>query len=325
MGKWNGKALPTRAEEALREAQYCPRKLMLLHTGVALGIALIISVLNLILTRQIDTTGGLAGLGLRSILETIQSLLETGSNLALPFWETGILAAAYLWATRQPAENATVLMGFRRFGPVLRLRLLQGLVSTLLAMGVVYFSSMVYLMTPWSNTVVAEIETMLGSGAEAMEAIDALTPEMMGQLVLKMKPLMILCAVLLLVILVPILYRMRFAPYLQMQQERVGARAAIAESFRMTRKNCLALLKLDLRFWWFYVLQILTIGLCYGDVILSACGIAQPWGEMVGFFLFYVLGIAGQLALYTWARPKVLTTYALACLELQGYSVYPTE
>lgn len=321
MGKWNGKSLPARAEAALQDAPKSPKKLMLLHTGVALGIALVISVLNLILSRQIDTTGGLAGLGLRSILETIQSLLEVLSNLGLPFWETGILFAAYLWATRQPAENTAVLQGFRRFGPVLRLRLLQGLLLMLLSTGVVYFSSIVYLMTPWSNTAIAEMETMLGAGGDPIAAIDALTPEMMGQLILMMKPLMILCAVLLAVIVVPLLFRMRFAPYLQMQQERVGARAAIAESFRMTRKNCLALLKLDLQFWWFYVLQVLTIGLCYGDVILTFLGIPQPWGEMTGFFLFYVLGIAGQLALFTWARPKVITSYAMACRELQGYSV----
>ena len=294
---------------------------MLLHTGVALGVSLAIAVLNLFLDRQIDTTGGLSGLGLRSILATAQSVLETLGNLALPFWETGIFAAAFLWATRQPAENSVLLLGFRRFGPVLRMRILQGFILILASVVVIQFSSTIYMMTPWANTAMLQLTTILGTDTDPIVAIDSLSPEMMQQLLAAVRPLLIIGGVLLAVVAIPLLYRMRFAPYLQMQQERMGARASIAESFRMTRRNWIALLKLDLQFWWFYVLQILTIALCYGDVILSLCGIAQPWSDMVGFFLFYVLGIAGQLALFTWARPKVITSYAIACRELQGYSV----
>ncbi|MBQ4641496.1 MAG: hypothetical protein IJB47_02645 [Oscillospiraceae bacterium] len=321
MGKWNGKSLPARAEAALKEAPLDPKKLMLLHTGVALGVSLAIAVLNLFLDRQIDTTGGLSGLGLRSILATAQSVLETLGNLALPFWETGIFAAAFLWATRQPAENSVLLLGFRRFGPVLRMRILQGFILILASVVVIQFSSTIYMMTPWANTAMLQLTTILGTDTDPIVAIDSLSPEMMQQLLAAVRPLLIIGGVLLAVVAIPLLYRMRFAPYLQMQQERMGARASIAESFRMTRRNWIALLKLDLQFWWFYVLQILTIALCYGDVILSLCGIAQPWSDMVGFFLFYVLGIAGQLALFTWARPKVITSYAIACRELQGYSV----
>ncbi len=320
MAKWNGSTLPARAEAALNDAPKSPQKLMLLHTGVALGIALLLSVISLILDRQIDSTGGLSGLGLRSILSTIQSVLELFSNLALPFWETGIFAAAFLWATRQQADNSVLLMGFRRFGPVLRMRILQALILILVSTLVIQVSSVIYMMTPWADFAMTQMDSLLGT-EDPIAAIDSLSPEMMRQMLDAVTPLLIIGGILLAIVAIPLLYRMRFAPYLQMQEERVGARASIAESFRMTRRNWVALLKLDLRFWWFYVLQVLTIVLCYGDVIMTFFGIAQPWSEMVGFFLFYVLGIAGQLALFTWARPKVITSYAIACRELQGYSV----
>ena len=75
-----------RARDTLNNAACDTQKLTLLHTGAALAVSLVLTLLNLLLNRQIDTTGGLAGIGTRSVLELLQSVLSLGSSIAIPFW-----------------------------------------------------------------------------------------------------------------------------------------------------------------------------------------------------------------------------------------------
>ena len=78
----------------------------------------------------------------------------------------------------------------------------------------------------------------------------------------------------------------------------------------MTHGRRLDIFKLDLSFWWFYVLDGLTLALCYGDLILGLMGISLPISADVSYFLFYVLYLAAQLGLYVFARNRVECTYA---------------
>jgi hypothetical protein len=70
--------------------------------------------------------------------------------------------------------------------------------------------------------------------------------------------------------------------------------------------------RLDLSFWWYYLLHALLVAICYGDQLLPVLGIQLPWSKNVGFFLFYVVSLLCQLALYVAARNKVEATYVLA-------------
>ena len=69
------RALKSAARESLAAAPYDPRKLILLHTGVTIAVSLIGTILNFVLSKQIENTGGLGGMGLRSMLSTVQSVL----------------------------------------------------------------------------------------------------------------------------------------------------------------------------------------------------------------------------------------------------------
>lgn len=310
MDNRNLNALPTQADTLLCQAPYSPRKLVLLHTGAALGVSLLTTLLNLFLSRQIDATGGLAGMGLRSVLTTIQSVLELAGSLALPFWEMGIFAAAFLWASGQSARPGVLAEGFRRFGPVLRLRLLQALMLVALFMALIYPSSFIFMLTPWADPLLEQLQSLVSPD------MTELTPQMLEAAAVYGQPLVILCFVLFGCVAVPLLFRLRFASYLLMSKP-VGALAAMGESFRLTRHNCLRLLKLDLQFWWYYVLQTAAAALCYGDVLLALLGVSLPWSDTAVFFLFYCLGLGSQLALFVYARPLVVTTYALAAQALQ--------
>ena len=94
--------------------------------------------------------------------------------------------------------------------------------------------------------------------------------------------------------------------------EGTSATKALAHSIRLTRKKSLRLFKVDLHFWWFYLLQALCLVVCYADALLPKLNISLPFSEDGSFFLFYVLGTVGQGVLLWLCQGRRLTTYAFA-------------
>ena len=52
--------------------------------------------------------------------------------------------------------------------------------------------------------------------------------------------------------------------------------------------------------------------LCYGDVLLPMAGVSLPWSDTVSYYLFYVLYLAAQFAVYYFLRNPAETAYAIA-------------
>ena len=73
-----------------------------------------------------------------------------------------------------------------------------------------------------------------------------------------------------------------------------------------------AMLKLDLSFWWYYVLGGLTIAVTYLDVLLPAAGVVLPWSGAVCYFGSFILGGICQVLLHWWRKNQVEVTYAHA-------------
>ncbi len=299
------------ADAVLQNAAYSPKKLVLLHTAVSLGVALLITVLNFILSRQIAGTGGLAGLGARSVLSTIQSVLEFASMVAMPFWEIGLVFAMLCWIKGEPAQPVSLLQGFRRVGQVLLLNFARGLLFMALAMGVLNFCLILFLVTPLSGSAQQLMEQLMQGGMtqqqmeELMSSADFVFASTKAIL-----PLAVIFGALFAAVAVPLFYRLRFAEFSVM--DGTGGLVALIHSLRMTKKNCLQLVKLDLSFWWYYLLQLLCLGLCYGDLIMPALNIQLPFSEDTAFFLFFLLGTACQCLLFWQLRGKVLATYGVA-------------
>lgn len=297
--------LKASAEQALSQATYHPQKLALIHAGAALALSLVLTVLNFILSRQIDSTGGLSGMGLRSVLSTAQSVLSIANVLILPFWEMGFVAAAISMARREPATPGTLLSGFRRFGPVLRLNLLQGALYAGVAFLCAQISAGIFIMTPFSNPFMKAVEEMAAGGAALP---DDATVAAMAELIL---PVYGIFAVLFCLLAIPLSYRFRMASFALMDNGQMGALQAMGKSHKMMRYNRLSLFKLDLSFWWYYLLQVLSIVLGFGDMILSALGVTLPNSD-VAFFGFYGVHLLCQLFLAWWMQSRVQTTYAMA-------------
>lgn len=301
-----------RSDRALAGASVDPRKLVAVYIGITAGVMLLATLANFLLQSQIAGTGGLSGLAMRSMLETAIQVLQLVVNLVIPFWTFGYLTCVLRMVRGQPFRMDGLLDGFQHFGPVLRLNLLRGSYFMVLAILCIYPSMLIFQWTPLSHPFQAVIEPYMEQGVVTFPddaALAAATEAMM--------PLLLIYGIVFLILAGPKFYSFRMADYCLMDDPKAGARAALQRSSAMLHKKRLELLKLDLRFWWFYLLDGLTLVLCYGDSLLALAGITLPLNGNASYFLFYALYLVAQFGLYVWARNKVECTYAAGyeCLK----------
>ena len=76
MEQLNSRKLKNSAAASIEKAGFDPRKLVLFHTAVALALSLVALAIDFALELQIGNTGGLSGVGMRSVLETVQAVLN---------------------------------------------------------------------------------------------------------------------------------------------------------------------------------------------------------------------------------------------------------
>lgn len=286
------------------------KRLVLIWGGASAALALAVSLVTLVLDGQIADTGGLSGMGLRSVLSTVQSLLTMFQSIALPFWGLGLTYAMLMIARNHRPQTGALLEGFRRFGPMLRLLLLEGLIYLGIGLAAVQFGVMIFSMTPLIQPVMEVLEPMMDSLMTNPEIM--MDPELTQQVNDAMTPMLIGCGVLFLLVMIPVAFRLRLAQLRLLEDDRCGALRAMGESMRLTRGNCLHLLKLDLRFWWFYLAQVGVSLVTFADLLLPAVGIRLPMEGELAFWLCYTLGMLLQLGVYYLAKDRVSVTYALA-------------
>lgn len=297
------------AELRLATLAYSPRRLVLIHTAVSLGASLVVGLLNLLFSQMIAKTGGLSGMGMRSMLQTAQAVLELAVTVLLPFWNIGLTRAALCWARGESAEMPTLLEGFRRFRSVLGVKLLTGAVFLVVCMAVSYLGTMLFMFTPFAGSLMEALDPIM-QNAGTLDPEVLLSDEVMAQISSAAVPLMIFLGVLFVAVAIPVWYRVRFADFAVMDGGR--SLPSLLHSFRITKNKALAIFKIDLRFWWFYLLQLLTVILCYGDTILAALGVALPMSAELAYVLFYAAGIVCQGILLWFYQAKVSAVYGLA-------------
>ncbi len=298
--------LQTRAEEALAGAKGDPRKLMLVYAGASAAVMLLVTLLNFLLQEQIAGTGGLGGIGTRAALESVLELAQLAVNLLLPFWTMGYLHCMLHLVRGQHFELGDLLAGFRNFGPVLRLNLMRGLILMGRVFVSVYLAAFVATLLPVSDRALEILEPLLAEGTVEIPT------ELMEELTMALLPSLLLFGVVVAALVLPKYFEMRMADYALLDDPRAGAMMAIRRSRAMLHQNKLELLKLDLRFWWFYLLDGLLVVLCYGDLLLPLLGISLPMDEAAASFLFYLLYLVAQVALYVLLRNRVEATYVAA-------------
>ena len=302
--------LKQETDNALSQAAYDPRRLALLHSGIALGASLLLTVVSFVLTRQVGNTGGLAGIGTRTVLQSVQTVLQLMLTVSMPFWEVGFLFCAMSMARGRQAAPADFTQGFRRFGVFLRLFLLQLGVYLLVGMLAIQVASAIFMVTPFAEPILQIIQNLSQDTAFLQTGMpsDALLEELIQAAL----PLYIILIVVFLVAAIPVFYRLRLSRYILLEEDHPGALAALVRSNRYMKGSCVAFFKLDLSFWWYYLLQGLCGVIAYADVLLPALGIGLPFDGDVAFFLCYGVYLVANLALAWRVRSSVETTYAMA-------------
>jgi len=304
----DSRRLKNAASETLKKTACDPKRLVALHTAVMLVVSLAAWGLDLVLQNEIGNTGGLGGVGVRSVLETVQTILRQAQIIVMPIWQIGWVFAVLKIARGEKAGKADLAEGFRRFFPVLRLVILKGLILIGVFLVAGYISSFLVMMTPQADAV---MELAISDISELTEA------ELVARMMSLMIPMMIIMAVLVLVLYVPFFYRFRLAEYFLMENPQLGARAAMRSSRAAMRGNGWKWVRLDLSFWWFWLLTVLVSALGWTDMLLPAAGIELRWTENVSYIVAYVLAAAAQLALHYFCKAKVDVTYAHAYMALK--------
>lgn len=298
------------ARERLRPRQKEVRRLVLLHTLISLGFLFLITCVDYLLSERIANLGGLSGLGTQSVLQTAQTLLRYAVQLLIPFWELGMIVTAIRFAREQSAEPDALLSPFRRFFPVLRMMLLRYLRYGIVLFLCIQLSSFLFVMTPLSQGLEETITPL-------MTAHNMQNPDLLLQLVMEnlniwdLVPLFAILVVLLLLLFVPLFYRFRMTDYLIMDAAYPKAFATLRASQLLMQGNCWALFRLDLKFWWYYALQLVGLLLSYSNLLLPLLGVSLPFSEDIAVFISLGLYCIFSLGLNVWARGYVETAYGI--------------
>ena len=302
-----------RARAAALAAEYrgSARRLVLLYCGVLAVLTLGSSGLNLVLESRIDTTGGLDGIGMRSILETIQQILSYLNQFFGPFWSAGFLTAMIAMVRGREPQVRDLTNGFRRAFRVLFHVAFEATAAFMLLVAVVNLSSLLFLLSPMGarfNELMAPLLTdpnLLTAEGLLNEAL--ISYQELSRLLL---PMLVLTAAIYLPLYTLMAYSFRLSLYLVMDRN-IGAIPAHFLSIRLMRGHKWQLCKLDLSWWWYYLLGAACWVVGYLDLLLGLLGIPLPMNATVMFFVT----LAAYCVLFTllslWKKCEVDASYVL--------------
>lgn len=279
-----------------------PKKVVLVYAGIVALSSLVVTVVQDLLDSQISQTGGIQNIGTRSMLTTADTVLTIAQLLLVMCLTLGYTGSMLRIARGQYASPNSLKAGGERIWVLLRTRLLQMLIMTAAAFALCFLVVNVCLLTPLSNRVIAVMgtvsaEELLSNGLALIALYSAMLPIILIYLVA----------------LVPLLWYFsctyRMVDYLLIDRPQLGAFGVLRESRRMMQGNMKMMLRVDLSFWWYYLLQALVSVLVYLNMVLAPFAIGLPpevlyWGTVV-------LYLAADFALRYFLSNKVAVTYAL--------------
>lgn len=307
----HNRELRARAAELAAEYRGPARRLVLLYCIVLAALTLGSSGLNLVLDTRIDTTGGLDGIGMRSILETIQQILSYINQFFGPFWSAGFLTAMIAMVRGREPQVRDLTNGFRRAFRVLFHVAFEATAAFMLLVAVVNLSSLLFLLSPMGaefNELMAPLLTDPNLiTAEGLLNETLISYQELSRLLL---PMLVLTAAIYLPLYTLMAYSFRLSLYLVMDRN-IGAIPAHFLSIRLMRGHKWQLCKLDLSWWWYYLLGAACWVVGYLDLLLGLLGIPLPMNATVMFFVT----LAAYCVLFTllslWKKCEVDASYVL--------------
>lgn len=279
--------LKRRAATLLEQTRPEYRKLVTIHAAVSFGVLLVISLIQLLLNLSMTNEAGISGIGTSAIFTTAKATLGVISGILLPFWEVGVLYTSVRVVRRQEAKFSHLTRGLRRWGVVLRYYLLLLMLYFGVLMLLTNVLPIVMNFLPLPQALENAIKAM--DPAEITDPIALIEALPMKALMAYLLPITILFMVVFAGILIWLSYRFRMSQYLLMDDPAVPALPALVLSNQMTKGYKWSLCKLDLSFWWYYLLQLAVAAIVYLPDILLAFGVSLPVDYSTASLLSYVV------------------------------------
>lgn len=267
------RGLKQAAAQMLEQSGSNHKQLVLLVSVITAGLSLLAIALEDGFSALISQQVGLAAMNNRTLLETVATVLSLVMRFAGSLLSAGYLYAMLRISRQQPADQSSLLWGFRNGFAVFRLYLFRILVLTAWTILGVYAASFLVTLLPWAQKMMAPAVQMLLDGADISD------PQIMLQMTQSMLPIVAIMIAAGIAAMLPQLYAMRMADYVLMDNPRLGAMAAIYCSRQLTRGSRWSLLGLDLSFWWFYALMMLAEIPLQLPQLLGISGLAAKYGS----------------------------------------------
>jgi uncharacterized membrane protein len=307
--------LSIEANRRLERSESNHKRLATIYASVTALVLALASAVTWWLSSRIGDTGGLQGIGMRSILETAATVLQIGRSIALPFWTMGYVFCMLGIARGNRMESRDLLGGFQRFFPLLRLKLYRVFKYFILAILCAYPSSVMFMMTPLGKPVLEIMEPMMQNATDTAQVMAMMDEATVAAITEAMEPSILVFIPMFLLLAAPLYYRLRMADYILLDNPKMGAMQAVHLSTLLTLRKRMQLFLLDLRFWWFYLGMGLSMALCYAPLVLGWFGTILPlWADYACYGGYLVL----QFGLTVLARNKVEVTWAVAYESLTG-------
>lgn len=279
-----------------------PYRLAFYSVAIALAVQLLVDAMGYwVATYQGGE--GLDGMGSVTMIQTVHELLSTASSLLTPLWTLGFTAAIMAFMDWQDPQDTVLLKGLRRWWEFLKLYLLEGILMFFLMIAVSMPIGFLVSLTPWGR-----------------EPVNLPDPEIVGEVkfvaaaVDAAAPLLILYALAFLVVGMFFAYRLRFTNYLILNGW-IGVWSAMVTSFQMTKGYVWSMIKLDLSYWWYYLLTGVLMGV-YVAVVLLGYNLGYSYNTI--FWLCCVLYALGVLALDVFAKPRIVAANVLLWRSATG-------
>ena len=210
------RALKERAANVLSGTNFS--KTVLIHAAILTAASVVMGLIQLGLDSWTENTGGLSGMGTRSVLATVSLILSLVFSLATVFWQEGLTATAIRAARGQYTQTWMLKEGFVRWKRILLyLFMLFGLFMGLM-IACCYAAAFLTMFMP--------ADPQLQTALEKISMEQLMVDPYGVMLQLPQKPLMkVLLPVLIValsgyaVIAVLLLYRLRFGRYALMDEE----------------------------------------------------------------------------------------------------------
>ena len=309
MQKMNIRAIKKRARITLKKTKPDYRKLVFLHGAVSAGAMVLVMLLSYLVSLMDQNSGGLAGMQNGAILNTTQSILSLTVSCVLPFWGVGILFTSLLVVRGQMVNFSMLTQGFRRVGPLLRYGILLVAILMGVAIGCSYVASIYMIVVPIPEAVAVALKPYASEELiDPNVLMESLPPEFWRY----MAPAFGLIAVAMIAVMIPILCRFSMAQYVILDGEGVGARMSMGISSAMTKGYRWDIFKLELSFWWYYLLQFLLAALVELPELLVVMGVTLPISPDVLGLITYLVYSGLSLVLLYFAGAYVGTTNACA-------------